>query len=132
MSEVFKKSYYLGKKGEEIAAEYIKSKGFFVAAKNYKSAHGEIDIIAENRKTVVFVEVKLRSENAGYMPREAVNKGKIKRIVYTAKNYIYRSRTNLIPRFDIIELIIPSNGNILECKLNHIENAFEVDGHEFY
>ena len=50
-----KESYNLGRRGEMLAAQYIKEKGFFISAKNYKSAHGEIDIIAENRKFVVFV-----------------------------------------------------------------------------
>jgi putative endonuclease len=127
-----KDSYFLGKKGEEIAAEYIKSKGFFVAAKNYKSAHGEIDIIAEDDKTVVFVEVKSRTSDSGYLPREAVTEGKKKRIIFTARNYIYKSRTTLVPRFDIIEVILPDDCNILKAEINHIENAFEVNSHEFY
>ena len=132
MMEFKRESYYLGKKGEEIAAKFIKSKGYFIAVKNYKSAHGEIDIIAENEKFVVFAEVKLRNEDVGYMPREAVSTTKKRRITYTAKNYIFKSHTTLIPRFDIIEVIIPKDGNILKAEINHIENAFEVDSHEFY
>lgn len=132
MSYFQKDSYLLGKKGEEIAAEYLKAQGFFVAARNYKSAHGEIDIIAENKKIVLFAEVKLRREGSDYMPREAVTPAKKGRIVYTAKNYIFKSGTNLIPRFDIIEVIIPEDGNTNKVEVNHIENAFEVKGNEFY
>jgi len=132
MSDYRVNSYSLGKKGEELAADYIKSRGYFVSAKNYRSAHGEIDIIAENEKFVVFIEVKLRDEKSSYMPREAVTSHKKGRLVYTAKNYIFKSRTRLIPRFDIIEVIIPENGNILKAEINHIENALEVNSHEFY
>ncbi len=132
MSEFRKDSYFLGKKGEELAANFIKSKGYFVSAKNYKSAHGEIDIIAENEKFVVFIEVKLRNENSGYLPRETVTTAKKRRLVYTAKNYILRSHTNLIPRFDILEVIISNDDNIIKSEINHIENAFEVSSRDFY
>ena len=125
-------SYNLGRRGEMLAAQYIKEKGFFISAKNYKSAHGEIDIIAENRKFVVFVEVKLRRENSGYFPREAITKDKKQRLIFTARNYIFRSRTVLIPRFDIIEIIVPEDGDLSQPVLNHIENAFEVSSDDFY
>lgn len=122
-------SYILGGKGENIAAEYIKQKGFFISARNYRYDIGEIDIIAENRKFVIFIEVKTRSETAGYFPREAITKDKIRRIIHTAKNYIYRSHTALIPRFDIIEVTFSEDGDF---EINHIENAFEVKSNEFY
>lgn len=132
MSYPGKESYISGRRGEEIAAEYIKQQGFFIAARNYRYDIGEIDIIAENRKFVVFIEVKTRKENAGYFPKEAITKDKQRRIIHTAKNYMYRSHTGLIPRFDIIEVTIPENGDTESAEVSHIENAFEVRGNEFY
>lgn len=132
MSYPGKKSYISGRIGEDIAAGYIKKKGYFISARNYRNDCGEIDIIAENRRFVVFIEVKLRSETAGYFPREAITLAKRQRIINAAKNYIYRSHTALIPRFDVIEVTVPDTGNTKNAEVNHIENAFEVDGNEFH
>ena len=99
-------SYSLGRAGEELACKFLKEQGFFIAARNYRSERGEIDIIAVDREAVLFVEVKLRSADAGYLPREAVTQNKKNRITHAAKNFIYRSKNPLKPRFDIIEIIV--------------------------
>lgn len=125
-------SNYIGRKGEDTVAEFLRSKGYFIAARNFKSAHGEIDVIAENEKFVLFVEVKVRSFDAGYFPNEAVTYAKKQHIIYTAKNYIYKSHTHLIPRFDIAEIIVGEDGKIENGEFNYYKNAFEVKGNEFY
>jgi len=117
-------SYALGRAGEELACEFLREQGFFIAARNYRSERGEIDIIAENRYMVLFVEVKLRKYNAGYMPREAVTIDKRKRLLHAAKNFIYRSKTNLQPRFDIIEITMKERQDLKDADVNWIENAF--------
>lgn len=118
-------SYALGRAGEELACNLIKKQGFFIAARNYRSERGEIDIIAENRETVLFVEVKLRSSHAGYLPREAVTPQKKRRIIHAARNFIFRSRNTLKPRFDIIEIIMNERQDLKDADVNWIENAFE-------
>ena len=123
--------YLKGKQGEDIAAKLLLENGYFIAARNYRSDIGEIDIIAENRRHVLFVEVKLRSSSAGYMPREAVTADKRRRLVYTAKNYIYKSHNNLPPRFDIIEIIQNKNGRLKDTEVNWIKNAFGVSSDDF-
>ncbi len=105
--------------------------GYFISARNFRSNIGEIDIIAENRDTVLFVEVKLRDADAGYFPREAVNKDKQRRIIYTAKNYIFKSHNNLNPRFDIIEIVKNSPDSLKNASVNWIKNAFDV-GKNFF
>lgn len=117
-------SYALGRAGEDLACDLLREQGFFIAARNYRSERGEIDIIAENREMVLFVEVKLRKYNAGYMPREAVTFTKRKRLLHAAKNFIYRSKTNLQPRFDIIEITMNERQDLKDADLNWIENAF--------
>lgn len=117
-------SYAIGRAGEELAAEFLREHGFFIAAKNYRSERGEIDIIAENREMVLFVEVKLRKNNVGYLPREAVTSDKRKRLHHAAKNFIYRSKTTLKPRFDIIEVIMNERQDLKDADVNWIENAF--------
>lgn len=127
-----KESYSLGKLGEEFVAGYIKQKGYFIARRNYRSSRGEIDIIAENAEYVAFIEVKLRSKNAGYFPREAITKDKKRRLVHAARDYMYKSHSCLIARFDIAEVILNDDTDVKNADLNYFENAFEVGPHEFY
>jgi len=118
-------SYELGKAGEELACDFLKEQGFFISARNYRSEYGEIDIIAENREIVLFVEVKLRSSKVGYFPREAVTMDKKRRIIHAAKNFIYRSKNPLPTRFDVIEIIMNDRQDLKDSDVNWIENAFE-------
>lgn len=108
-----------GKRGEDIAVEYIESRNGEVIERNYWSKYGEIDIIAEIDDEIVFIEVKSRNNiNFGY-PAEAVNIEKQRRIINTAKCYL--AERNIIEkdiRFDVIEVYMSDR------KLRHIVNAF--------
>jgi putative endonuclease len=66
----------LGCNGEELAAKFLKKKGYRIVARNYKTHIGEIDIIAKEGDTTVFVEVKTRANNSFGYPFESVNKSK--------------------------------------------------------
>ena len=125
-------SYILGRAGEDLAAEFLNKKGFFIAARNYRSSVGEIDIVAENKYLVLFVEVKLRKEAVGYSPKEAVTTDKKRRLLHAAKNYIYRSHTNLQPRFDVIEIVQKNETDLKNAEVNWIQNAFGVIGNVFF
>lgn len=117
-------SYALGRAGEDLACEILRKEGFFIAARNYRSSRGEIDIIAESRELLLFVEVKLRKADAGYLPREAVTLDKRRRILHAAKNFIYRSKNASQPRFDVIEIIMNERQDLKDADVNWIENAF--------
>lgn len=108
-----------GRLGEEIAREYLKSKGAYIIENNYKIKSGEIDIIAKLDNELVFIEVKSRNNiNYGY-PAEAVNYKKIKKITDVARYYIFKnSLENLNIRFDVIEIYLKNK------EINHIVNAF--------
>ena len=95
---------------------------------NYHSRFGEIDIIAETKKTVMFVEVKFRSENAIFTPREAVDANKQRKIILTAKDFLSKSNIpELQPRFDVAEVYLVKDENGQEnYKINYIKNAFEA------
>lgn len=128
-----KNKVQFGRCGENLIAEHLKQKGFFIAAMNYKSPHGEIDIIAENKKIVVFVEVKTRTGVSATLPREAVTKQKQQHILYTAKHYLFRSHSRLIPRFDVAEIILPSPQDWEHATVRYFENAFGAkNGNGFF
>ena len=77
----------LGKKGEELAAFYLKSQGYQIIEKNFKKRYGEIDLIALEKDTLVFIEVKTRWSKKFGPPEEAVTPRKLKSIIKTAQYY---------------------------------------------
>lgn len=112
----------LGKRGEDIAADFLKAKGFKVVSRNYRQKSGEIDIICTDRDTIVFVEVKTRTSADFGHPLEAVTRHKQHQISVTALNYL--SRHNLLDkpaRFDVVGVIIGQN----DPDFTHIVDAFE-------
>lgn len=93
----------LGKSGEDIAASYLKKKGYRILARNFRTDGGEIDIIAFDGKQIVFVEVKTRTNPKGVYPEDAVNDVKLNKIVRTGHIYIRHNRLQQYPwRIDII------------------------------
>ena len=117
-----------GQKAELAVAGYLRSKGAIISKMNYHSRYGEIDIIAETKKTVIFVEVKFRSANALFTPREAVDTNKQRKIILTAKDFLAKSNIpELQPRFDIAEVFLEKSPSGEEnYKINYIKNAFQV------
>lgn len=116
----------IGACGEKIAASFLKKHGYKIAAMNFLSAHGEIDIIAENKDFLVFAEVKSRKnsdenfKNYG-LPSEAVTKKKQQHIIYTANFYLNKHPTKKAIRFDVIEVFLDEKSHV-----NHIEDAFRL------
>ncbi len=106
--------------GEDLATNYLVKNKYKIIARNYKCACGEIDIVALDKNTLVFIEVKTRTSQVFGLPREAVNKPKQKHITKSAQ--YFRQEYNVFSlemRFDVIE--------ILDEKINHIKNAFETN-----
>jgi putative endonuclease len=93
---LYKKS--LGKQGEGLAIDYLKSLGYSVIEKNFSSKFGEIDIIAEKNNCLYFVEVKTRSNLNHGAPFEAVNKRKIRHIKNAAQYYLLK---NIYPNYKL-------------------------------
>ena len=111
----------IGRRGESAAAEYLKKKKYRIVGMNYSCRFGEIDVIAENRDFVVFVEVKQRKSAAFAEAREYVTAAKQQRVITTAQVWLQSNPTEKQPRFDVIE-IYGDNG--AAEIINHIENAF--------
>ncbi len=117
-----------GNAGEDIVCRYLRDKGYIIVARNYKTRLGEIDIIAESRDTLVFVEVKTRKNSLYSSPREAVNLSKQHKIIAAASVYLERSNSPLNIRFDVAEVIIHPNGISDSGRLiDYIENAFSAE-----
>lgn len=113
----------LGEAGEKRAAKYLKRHHYSIVTTNYASRFGEIDIIAENKEYIIFVEVKQRNNNSIAFPREFVDIKKQHRIIATAELYLSAHPTELQPRFDVIE-VYTENNKIKSLK--HLENAFTL------
>lgn len=117
-----------GNFGEAVAEKYLERKGLKVVKKNYFSRFGEIDIVASDENTLVFVEVKLRKKGSFCSGRESVNSSKIKKIIKTALKFISETSSDLNARFDVIE--IQDMGRVSGGKSSnivHLENAFSLD-----
>lgn len=111
--------------GEAVAAEYLRKKHYKIIANGYHSRFGEIDLIAQNRKFLVFVEVKLRKTSRFAQAREYVDTRKQDKLRITASIYLSQNPTNLQPRFDIIEVYAPEGTETAAPVVYHMEDAFQ-------
>ncbi len=121
------KNRTLGIYGEDIAVKYLEAKGYAILTTNYRCKMGEIDIIAADGNTIVFIEVKTRSTDKYGQPREFVNHSKQNKIIKTALHYIVnKNLTDYMSRFDIVDILVDKNGRSNNITL--IKNAFEYSG----
>ena len=111
-----------GQRGEQLAAELLTKKGYKILETNWRLGRLEIDIIAANRKEIVFAEVKTRTSLFGGTPEEAVDETKRKHMVTAANAYIKYHQDNRNIRFDVIGILMNKSGEIDEIR--HYENAF--------
>ncbi|MBQ7419286.1 MAG: YraN family protein [Prevotella sp.] len=111
----------IGRWGEDIAADYLQRKGYQIIERDWKSGHRDLDIIALDGDTVVFVEVKTRSNRLFTDPVEAVGYQKIRNLQQAANHYVKYRRINHDIRFDIV-CVIGTPGT--EPEIDHIEDAF--------
>lgn len=111
--------------GEALAGEYLRRKKYRLIACNYRSRFGEIDLIAADRRYIVFVEVKLR-KNAEFAQAAAFVDGrKQERIKTTAALWLAEHPTELQPRFDVIEIYAPAGTQTVRPVVHHLEDAFQ-------
>ncbi len=111
----------LGKMGEEIAERYLKNKGYVILCRNFRCRQGEIDIIATFENTLVFIEVKTRSNLNYGLPCEAINSNKKNHIKRVAMQYLFKAKVAFdSQRIDVIE-ILQEKGKLY---IKHTENAF--------
>ena len=110
----------LGKKGEEIAAGYLRKKGYRILEKNWRQWRNEIDVVAMDGKCLVIIEVKTRQSNFFGEPEMAVTRDKQKALIRAANAYVRYKNVDCEVRFDILSVIISKTTE----KIHHIEDAF--------
>jgi len=113
----------LGQEGERIAEIYLRKKGYRVVERNYRCPVGELDLILLDRRVVVFVEVKTRTDDRFGAPLESVGPRKQKKMIKTALFFLTRHRLhNRDARFDVVGISYQGG----EPMVEHVENAFEI------
>lgn len=120
-----KNSKLSGAWGEAYAAEYLRKKRFQIVAAGYHSRFGEIDLIVQDKKYIVFVEVKLRKSADFARALEYVDRYKQDRIRMTASVYLAQNPSKLQPRFDVVEIYAPEGTLTLRPEVRHMEDAFQ-------
>jgi putative endonuclease len=111
----------LGRRGERAAEKYLRRNGYRIVARNFRAAGAEIDLVAMDGETLVFVEVKTRRSRDAGAPEEAVDERKQKQIRRAAELFATRYRADEVTmRFDIIA--VDASGKRLEIEL--LRNAF--------
>lgn len=111
--------------GEALTAEYLRKKKYTIVAAGYRSRFGEIDLIAQNKHHLVFVEVKLRKNADFAQAREFVDRRKRDKIRVTASIFLSQHPTKLQPRFDVVEIYCPQGRDTQKPEITHLEGAFE-------
>lgn len=113
----------LGIQGEQVAAQLLETKGYHILEQNYRCRFGEIDIVAENRGEMVFVEVKTRSTAKFGRPADGVTEEKLYRMQRAAKHYVlFHSLTDVNVRFDVVEVYYAS----MKLRVHHLKDVVQL------
>lgn len=108
-----------GKRGEDLAAAHLSTKGYDILERNFSNKFGEIDIIAQDGATIVFTEVKTKVGTDFGLPEEMVGSGKLQRIRHMATLYLNGIETRC--RIDVVAIVLDRDGQPI--RLTHYENV---------
>lgn len=122
-----KNTQLLGRFGEAAAVEFLRKKGFELLGMNYRTRLGEVDIIAADKRYVIFAEVKLRRSSDFAQAREFVTPAKQRRVISAAQSWLQARGERRQPRFDVIEIYAPDGVKTAKPEIRHWENAFTAD-----
>ena len=123
----WRRYHSLGQRGERAAQRYLRRRGYKIVARGQRGRLGELDLVAVDGRTLVFVEVKTRrSHDAGH-PAEAVGSEKQRRLTRLALAFLKRhDLLNQDARFDVMAITWPKQ--VRKPKIEHFRNAFEAVG----
>jgi putative endonuclease len=117
-----KETQALGRSGEEIACRHLRGKNYEIIARGFRMFRGEIDIIARDGATLVFIEVKARADESHGRPEESVTPAKQRQIRRIAQGYLVAHPCPDVDcRFDVIAILF---GGPDDCRLEHFIDAF--------
>lgn len=112
----------LGREGERIAETYLRKKGYRVVERNYRCPVGELDLVVLDRRVIVFVEVKTRTDERFGAPLESVDRRKQRKMIKAALFFLSRHRLHhREARFDVVGISFMEREPVVE----HVENAFD-------
>ena len=116
--------HILGKKGEDVAVEYLETQGYNILDRNFLCRQGEIDVVALDKNYVVFVEIKARTNTEYGLPSESVTKRKLEHLIKAAKYYLHvRNLEDANVRIDAIEIYVANN----KYYINHLKQILWFD-----
>jgi putative endonuclease len=122
MADRGRPSQALGSSGEDIACRYLQRKKYEILARGFRMFRGEIDIIARDGRTLVFVEVKARTDESHGRPEDAVTPGKQRQIRKIAQGYLLEHPAPGVDcRFDVVAILFRGPD---DCRLEHFIDAF--------
>ena len=131
----------LGRLGEDFACDFLEKNGYTIISRNLHLSKNELDIVAEDSDSIVFVEVKTRSclypESGDYgIPSRAVDSKKRSNTVKAASDYLSTYHGCKQPRIDVIEVYVLESKSEFKAptilKINHIRNAFDARGRRLH
>lgn len=120
----------LGDLGEKLAREYLEKQDYKIIGCNYQKRWGEIDLIVEKNKIIIFIEVKTRTKNRSEkygLPEEAVNFSKQRKLIKTARAFLFENRYSGKTNWQIDVVAIEINEQTRRANLKHIKNAVVYD-----
>ena len=120
-AEIKQTTVALGKQGEDAAVKFLKKNGYKIIERNFRTRYAEIDVVAKEGKTLVFIEVKTRSGTGFGTPAEAVGYAKQQKIIMAATEYLAKLRKEPLVRFDVAS-VIHHRGSF---AVDVIKNAFD-------
>ena len=115
------KKIELGRKGEDIAVNYLIKSGYNIMKRNYRIGHSDIDILAKDNETLVFVEVRTKSREDRGMPEDTLTPKKLRRMKKTAELYIAFNHYEGSARLDAICIVVDESD-----RIKHFEHYIGV------
>jgi len=111
----------LGQWGEQVASDYLAARGYTIPDRNFRTRHGEIDIVARREEVLIFVEIKTRSSSAYAFPEESVTRQKQLHLLSAAEDYLAsHPQTSLTWQIDVIAI---EGRPGIKLSINHFENV---------
>lgn len=115
----------LGAFGERLAAHHLEHKGYRIVERNWRTARGEIDLVAQAGEVLVFVEVKTRRGRGMGTPEESITPHKANKLLELALAYLYEKELDEVEwRVDLVAVELDTQGKLLRCE--HLENALPM------